>query len=151
MLFGLTSAPATFQAYIDDCLRPYIDDFHVCYLDNILIYATNEREHEDHVWKVLQKLQGFGLYCKAEKCQFGVSEVGFLGFIINSDGIGMKSDRISTIEGWATPKLVRDVQVLLGFANFYRQFIRKYAKVTLPLNELLKKTETSNTPKTSQK
>jgi len=72
MPFGLTNAPATFQAYIDDCLRPYIDDFAVCYLDDILIYSTNEKEHEDHVRKVLQRLQEFGLYCKAEKCQFGV-------------------------------------------------------------------------------
>jgi len=141
MPFGLTNAPATFQSYIDDCLRPYIDDFAVCYLDDILIYSTNEKEHEDHVRKVLQRLREFGLYCKAEKCQFGVSEVGFLGFIINSDGIGMESDRISTIEDWPTPKSIRDVQVLLGFTNFYRRFIRKYAKITLPLTELLKRTE----------
>jgi len=151
MPFGLTNGPPTFQAYIDDCLRPYINDFTVCYLDNILICSTNEKEQEDHIRKVLQRLQEFGLYCKAEKSQFGVSEVGFLGFIISSDGIGMVSDCISTIEDWPTPMSVRDIQVLLGFANFYRQFIRKYAKVTLPLTELLKKTETSNPPKTSQK
>ena len=101
--FGLTNAPATFQVYIDDCLRPYIDDFAMCYLDDILIYSTNEKEHKDHVRKVLQRLQEFGLYCKAEKCQFSVSEVCFLGFIINSNGIGMESDRISTIEDWPTP------------------------------------------------
>ena len=51
MPFGLTNAPATFQAYIDDCLRPYIDDFAVCYLDDILIYSTNEEEHEEQVEK----------------------------------------------------------------------------------------------------
>jgi hypothetical protein len=118
MPFGLTNAPATFQAYIDDCLRPYIDDFAVCYLDDILIYSTNEKLHEDHVRKVLLRLPEFGLYCKSEKCQFGVSEVGFHGFIINSDGIGMESDRISTIEDWPTLKSVRDVQVLLGYVNF---------------------------------
>jgi hypothetical protein len=78
MPFGLKNAPAVFQAYIDDCLRPYIDDFTVCYLDDILIYSTNEKEHEDHVRKVLQRLQEFGLYCKAETCQFGVPEVGIL-------------------------------------------------------------------------
>ena len=123
----------------------------MCYLDDILIYSTKEKEHEDHVRKVLQRLQEFGLCCKAEMCQFSVSEVGFLGFIINSYAIGMESDRISTIEDWPTPKSVRDVQVLLGFANFYRRFIMKYAKVTLPLTELLKETVTSNTPQTSQK
>jgi len=118
MLFGLTNAPATFQAYIDDCLRPYIDDFAVCYLDDMLIYSTNEKEHKDHVKTVLERRRQFGLYCKAEKCQFGASEIGFLRFIISSDAIGMESDRISTIEDWPTPKSIRDVQVLLGFTNF---------------------------------
>ena len=50
----------------------------------------------------------------------------------------MESDRISTIEDWPTPESVQDVQVLLGFANFYRRFIRKYAKVTAPRSNLLK-------------
>jgi hypothetical protein len=146
MPFGLTNAPATFQSYIDDCLRPYIDDFAVCYLDDILIYSTNEKEHEEHVRQVLQRLKEFGLYCKAEKCQFGVSEVGFLGFVITHDGVGMESDRIATIEDWPTPKSMRDVQVLLGFTNFYQRFIRKYAKVTLPLTELLKKADKAGEP-----
>jgi hypothetical protein len=71
MPFSLTNAPATFQAYIDELA--------VCYLDNILIYSTNEKEHEEHVRNVLQRLQEFHLYWKAEKRQFGVSEVGYLG------------------------------------------------------------------------
>jgi hypothetical protein len=87
MLFGLTHAPATFQPYIDGCLRPYIDDFTVCYLDNILIYSTNEEEPEEQVRKVLERLREFGLYGKAEKCRFGVSEVGFLRFVISPDGL----------------------------------------------------------------
>ena len=110
----------------------------MCFLDDILIYSTNEKEHEDHVRMVLQRLQDFGLYCKAEKCHCGVREVGSLGFVINSDGIGMESDRISTIEDWPTAESVWDVQVLLGFANFYRRFIRIYAKVTAPISNLLK-------------
>jgi hypothetical protein len=142
MPFGLTNAPATFQSCIDDCLRPYIEDFVVCYIDDILIYSTNEKEHEEHVRQVLQRLKEFGLYCKAEKCQFEVSEVSFLGFVITPAGVGMESDWIATIEDWPTPKSIRDVQVLLGFMNFYQKFIQKYAKVTLPLMELLKKSET---------
>jgi hypothetical protein len=138
MPFGLKNPPATFQAYIDDWLRPYIDDFTVCYLDDILIYSTNEKEHEDHIGKVLQRLQELGLYCKAEKCQFGVPEVGFVGFVINLYGIGMESDRISTIEDWPTPESVRDVKVLLGFPTFYRRFFRKCAKVTAPISNFLK-------------
>jgi len=68
---------------------------------------------------VLRKLKQFGLYCRAEKWQFGVSDVGFLGFVITPDGVGMESDRIPTIEDWLTPKSIRDVQVLLGFMNLY--------------------------------
>jgi hypothetical protein len=145
-LFGLPNAPAMFQSYNDDCIRPYIDDFAVYYLDNILIYLTNKKNHKEHVREVLQRLKKFGLYCKAEKCQFGVSEVGFLGFAITPDGVGMESDRISTIEDWPTPMSIRDDQVLLGFTNFYRRFIRKYAKVTLPLTELLQKADKAGEP-----
>jgi len=69
-----------------------------------------------------------------------------LGFVITPQGVGMESDRISTIEDWPTPKPSRDVQVLLGFTNFYRRFIQKYAKVTLPLSELLKNADTADEP-----
>jgi hypothetical protein len=67
----------------------------------------------------MQRLKEFCLNCKAEKSQFRVSEVGFLGFVITRDGVGMESDRISTIEDWPTLNSVRDVQVLLGFTNFH--------------------------------
>ena len=67
MPFALTNTPATFQSYIDDCLRPYIDDFAVCYLDDILLYSTNEKKHEELGRNVLQRLREFGLYYKAEK------------------------------------------------------------------------------------
>ena len=123
MPFGLTNAPATFQAYIDECLRSYLDDFVVCYLDDILIYSRTVEEHEEHVKQVLAKLREFGLFCKAEKCVFSVREVGFLGFVISPDGVGMEGDHVATIEDWPTPKAVRDVQVLLGFTNFYQRFI----------------------------
>jgi hypothetical protein len=149
MPFRLTNAQATFQSYIDNCLWPYIDHFEECYLDDILIDWTNEKKHEEHVRKVLERLLEFGLYCQPEMCQFGVAEVGFLGFVINSEGISMESDRITTIEDWPMPKSIRNVQVLLGFANFYQGFIRKYAKVTLPSTQLLKTTtEATRTPKT---
>jgi RNase H-like domain found in reverse transcriptase/Reverse transcriptase (RNA-dependent DNA polymerase)/Integrase zinc binding domain/Chromo (CHRromatin Organisation MOdifier) domain/Integrase core domain len=143
MPFGLTNAPATFQAYMDECLAPYIDDFAVCYLDDILIYSKDPREHEEHVCKVLAKLKEFGLYCKASKCEFSVRKVQFLGFVISEDGVAMEADRISTIEDWPAPKSVKDVQTLLGFTNFYRRFIRKYAKITAPISDLLKSTRDS--------
>ena len=138
MPFGLTNTPATFQAYIDECLRSYLDDFVVCYLDNILIYSRIVEEHEEHVKQVFAKLREFGLFCKAEKCVFSAREVRFLGFVISPDGVGLEGDRVATIEDWPTPKAVRDVQVMLGFMNFYQRFIRKYAKITAPISNLLR-------------
>jgi hypothetical protein len=135
MPFSLTNATATFQSYIDDCLRPFIDDFAVCYHHDTLIYSANEKEHEKSVHQVLQGLKEFSLCWKAEKCQFGVSEVGYLAFVITCIAVGMESDRISTMEDWPTPKSVREVQVVVGFTNFNRRFIWRYAQVTLPLTE----------------
>jgi len=114
MPFCLTNAPARFQSYIDDCLRPYIDDFTVCYPDDILIHSTHEKEHEEHVRQVLQRLQQFGHYCTAGNWQFGDSQVSLLGFVFTPEGVGMESDWISTIEDWPTANSMRDVQVFLG-------------------------------------
>jgi len=79
----LTNTPVTFQADIAKCVQPCINDFAVYYHDNILIHSANEKEHEDLVQKVLQRLQQVGHYCKAEKCRFGFWSVGCLGFVIN--------------------------------------------------------------------
>jgi len=104
MPFGRTNPPATFQSYINNCLRPYTDDFAICYVVNIPIYSTNNQDHEEHVCQVLDRLKEFSFYCKAKKCQFGVSEVALVGFSITPDGIGMESDRICRIEVCPTIK-----------------------------------------------
>jgi len=90
MPFGLTNAPEMFQAYMEDCLWPHDDDLSACYLQVILIYSTNQREHKYNFRKVLQCLQNFGLYSKTVRCQFRVREVGFLGFVNNLEGIAME-------------------------------------------------------------
>jgi hypothetical protein len=114
----------------------------VCYLPDILIYSANEEEHKEQALKVPERLRDFALYGKAERCRFGDSEVGLLGFTISPDGITMESDRIS-IEDWPTPEYIRDLQVLPVFTNFNRLFIRNYAKVTMPISDLLKTVENS--------
>jgi len=90
MPLGLTHAPAAFQAYIDNSLRPVIDDFAVCYVDDILIYSTDQEEYEEHVRNVRERLQEFGLYTNVKSCHLGDKEVSFLGFISSPDGIGME-------------------------------------------------------------
>jgi len=136
--FNVTTTPRPFQSCIDDCLRPYIDNFAVYYLNNILIFWTNEMEHEKHVYHLLQGVMDLSLICKAGKSQFCVLEAGFLGFVNTLDWVGKEIDLISTLMDSTTSKSNRDVPLLLKFICFYRMFIRKYAYLTIPLTELLK-------------
>ncbi|KAH0614368.1 uncharacterized protein H6S33_000004 [Morchella sextelata] len=139
MPFGLTNAPATFQVFMNDTLRTHLDDFCTVYLDDILICSNTEEEHQRHFNTILDKLQAAGLHCKPEKCEFHVDRTEYLGYIISGEGVTMATDKTKAIQEWKTPTSVHDIQVFLGFANFYRRFIRDYSKVVSPMTNILKK------------
>ena len=139
MPFGLCNAPASFQAFVNDTLREYLDTFLVVYLDDILVFFKSEEEHTTHVKMVLKKLEQANLSLKLEKCDFDVSSVQFLGFTIGQSTIAMDEDKIAAIREWSAPKNVHDIQVFLGFSNFYRRFIKDYSKRCVALTALLKK------------
>ena len=138
MPFGLTNAPTTFQAYINRALAGLVDVTCVVYLDDILIYSNSREEHVRHVCKVLARLHKFALYGSIKKCEFFTQEVEFLGFIVSTAGVAMDPRRVSAVADWPTPKTFHDVQSFLGFANFYRRFIKHYSKVVSPLTALMK-------------
>ncbi|RKK72672.1 hypothetical protein BFJ68_g18271, partial [Fusarium oxysporum] len=139
MPFGLTNAPATFQRMINNVLRQYLDVFVVCYLDDILIFSDNEEEHKEHVHKVLKALQDANLLVEPEKSHFHVKEVDFLGHTITPGEIRMERKKISAVADWPKPTTVKEVQSFLGFANYYRRFIKDFSKIANPLTELTKK------------
>jgi hypothetical protein len=87
MPFGLTNGPASFQHYVNDALREYLDIFCTAYLDDILIYSNSLKEHEKHVRQVLERLREFGLQADIAKCEFHVQEVKYLGLIVGTNGI----------------------------------------------------------------
>lgn len=139
MPFGLTNAPATFQRMINHVLRQYLDIFVVCYLDDILIFSDNEEEHREHVHKVLKALQDAKLLVEPEKSHFHVKEVDFLGHTITPGEIRMDRKKISAVRDWPLPTSVKEVQSFLGFANYYRRFIKNFSGIANPLTELTKK------------
>jgi RNase H-like domain found in reverse transcriptase/Reverse transcriptase (RNA-dependent DNA polymerase)/Integrase zinc binding domain/Chromo (CHRromatin Organisation MOdifier) domain len=139
MPFGLCNAPGTFQHFANDKFRDFLDEFLVIYLDDLLIYSNTLEEHKRHVRLVLERLQEAGLYIKPQKCQFHVKKVSFLGFMISSDGIHMDPAKVEAILGWERPKSAHDTLVFLGFANFYRRFIKNYSKIAAPLTNLTRK------------
>jgi hypothetical protein len=139
MPFGLCNAPATCQAFLSNILRPYLDEFCVCYVDDILVYSKTREEHVKHVKKIIEALEEAQLYLKGEKCEFFKQEVTFLGYVITPNGMQMDKSKVEAVEKWEYPTSIKELQRFLGFANFYRRFIKNYAKESAKLYEFLKK------------
>jgi Reverse transcriptase (RNA-dependent DNA polymerase) len=135
MPFGLTNAPSVFQALMNDVFREFLDDFVMVYLDEIIIYSKSEEEHLQHVEKELQKLKNHNLFGKLSKCHFNVTEVVFLGHVVNVEGIKMQKSKVEAIQKWPRPKIVRDLQYFLGIANYYRRYITNFSTLAAPLTK----------------
>uniref|UniRef100_A0A8C6Q666 Gypsy retrotransposon integrase-like protein 1 n=2 Tax=Nothobranchius TaxID=28779 RepID=A0A8C6Q666_NOTFU len=136
MPFGLTNAPAVFQSLVNSVLGDYLNQFVTVYLDDILIFSKSPTEHRQHVRAVLQRLLENRLYVKAEKCEFHVPSVKFLGFILESGRLKTDPDKIQSVLSWPTPTTRKQLQRFLGFANFYRRFIKNYSQTAAPLTQL---------------
>ncbi|KAG1934069.1 retrotransposable element [Pimephales promelas] len=134
--FGLVNAPAVFQALVNDVLRDMLNVFVFVYLDDILIFSPSLQVHVQHVRRVLQRLLENRLFVKAEKCSFHVPSVTFLGSVISAEGISMDSSKVQAVVDWPVPDSRVALQRFLGFANFYRRFIRNFSQVAAPLTAL---------------
>ncbi len=142
MPFGLTNAPAVFQALINDVLRDMLNKFVFVYLDDILIFSRSLQEHVSHVRKVLGRLLENHLYVKPEKCEFHTTNTQFLGFIIRPGQVRMDPKKVQAVLDWPVPTTVKEVQRFIGFANFYRKFVRNFSSVVAPLTALTKGSST---------
>jgi hypothetical protein len=125
----------------------YLDKFIGVFIDDILVYSHNEQEHEEHLKKVLQRLRDCQLYAKVSKYEFWISEVLFLGHIINRDGLAIDPKKVAAILDWKAPKDVRRIKSFIGKVDYYRCFIEGFSKITKPITTLLaKKVEFNWTP-----
>ncbi|KAK3538562.1 hypothetical protein QTP86_006724 [Hemibagrus guttatus] len=143
MPYGLANAPSVFQDFMHEVLRDFLHKFVVVYIDDILIYSRSMADHQRHVAEVLHRLRDHNLFLKAEKCLFHQPTVQFLGYVIDHSGVRMDEKKVTAVRDWPAPTTVKELQRFLGFANFYRRFIRGYSSVTSPLTNLLR-----NKPKT---
>ena len=151
MPFGLSNAPATFQGYVNKILAEKLDIFVVVYLDDILIYTKDSGQpHVEAVRWVLDQLRKHSLFANLKKCRFHQDEIRFLGYVVSSKGISMEAKRIEVVKDWPEPKSVRDIQVFLGFANFYQQFIQGFSRIAAPLTSMLKTTGSPDEPAPSR-
>ena len=106
-----------------------VEGWVVIYMDDILVFSKDEKEHETHVQRILAKLREHKLSLKPEKCWFSKKEIDFLGLIISEDSIKMDPGKVRAIKEWPIPTTKRELQQFLGFVNFYQQFVESYAKI----------------------
>ncbi len=137
MPFGLSNSPSVFQAYINDVFRDMLNRGVIVYIDDILVYSDSLENHIQQVRAALQRLIEHQLYAKMEKCEFHQTQVSFLGYIISSEGVAMDDKKVQFVLNWPQPKTVKELQRFLGFANFYRRFIRNFSTIAAPLTSLL--------------
>ena len=139
--FGLANASGTFQKYINHTLRDFLDDFCSAYIDDILIYTDGSlAQHKEQVKRVLQHLREARLQIDIDKCKFHVQSTKYLGFILEAGkGLQIDPEKVSALQAWEAPTSVQAVQAFLGFANFYRHFIKDFSRIAAPLTGLTKK------------
>ena len=137
--FGLTNAPATFQGLMHAVLMPFLDDFVLVYLDDIMIYSRTWEEHLQQISAVLDRLREHKLYAKLSKCEFGRLKAEFLGHIVSDMGIGVDPKKVEAVQAWPPLENTHDLRAFLGLANYYRRFVENCSKITLPLTRMLKK------------
>ena len=138
MLFRLTNAPATFQAYINRALAGLVDIICIVYLNDILVFSQTQEAYIKHIYAVLNKLQRAKLYTNPKKYNLFISEIEFLGHIMSKEGISIDNSRVEVVKQWPTPKSYHNIQVFIRFMNYYCCFICEYSGITQPLTDLLK-------------
>ncbi|OQN95116.1 hypothetical protein B0A48_18806, partial [Cryoendolithus antarcticus] len=140
MPMGLTNAPASCQALVNNVLRDLLDVTVFAYMDDILVFTKGSlQQHTRDVQAVFERLSTTSFKTAPEKCEFHKKSVKFLGFIIGTDGIKIDPEKTTSIREWPTPACVKDIQSFLGLANYNRKFIKDYSKIAQPMTELTKK------------
>lgn len=118
--FGLSNAPTNFQGYVNKILFEKLDIFVIIYLDDIFIYTKNlGQAHIDVVCWILEQLQKHSFYTNLKKYCFYSNEMRFLRYVISAQGVRIKDKKIKVAKNWPKPRSICNIQVFIGFTNFY--------------------------------
>ena len=139
MPFGLMNAPTAFMYLMHRVFRPYLDQFIVVFVDDILIYSQSEREHENNLRVVLQLLRDNQLYAKFSKYEFWLTEVRFLRHMVSTSGVSVDPEKVEAVMSWERPNSVFKIPSFLGLVGYYRRFIEDFSLLATPMTKLTRK------------
>lgn len=139
MPFGLKNAPATFQRAMNHVLAGLIGEKCFVYLDDVVIYASSLKDHENKLAEVFQRLAQNNLKLQPDKCEFLRKEVAYLGHLISENGVKPNPSKVAVIKEFPKPRNPKDIKSFLGLVGYYRRFIENFSKLSKPLTSLLKK------------
>jgi len=138
MFFGMTNLPVTFQMMINKILRNLINERKVAaFVDDVLVGTETEEGYDEIIEEILRRLEENDLYIKPEKCVWKVRKIEFLGVVIRPNRIEIEEEKVDGVLSWPQPKNVKDIRKFLGLANYYRRFIKDFARVARLINVLI--------------
>ena len=140
MAFGLATAPATFQRLMQATMSDFLFEFLLVYLDDLLVYSETFEQHLAQLDKILTRIEQAGLTLKASKCKFLRRKVTYLGHSVSADGLACDDEKIEAVKNWATPTTAKEVRTFVGFASYYRRFVKGFANIAGPLHDLITNT-----------
>lgn len=139
MPFGLTKASAIFQLLFDTLIEPKMEPDVFIYLDDIIIVTDIFEDHRNWLSIVLKKIKDANLNLNAAKCKFCCSPVKYLGYMVDNNGLLVDPDKVSSVLEYPVRENVKELRRFLGMSTWHRKYIHNFARITDPLNLLLKK------------
>lgn len=136
MPFGLRNAPATFQRL----MNMVVGDLEGCsvYLDDVVIYSDNWKNHLDRIEKLFDRLARAQLTINLAKCEFAKATVTYLGRVVGQGTVSLVRAKVQAIDDYAPPPTKKALMRFLGLVGYYRCFCRNFSTVVAPLTNLLK-------------
>lgn len=141
MPFGQTNAPIVFMDLMNQMFQPYLDQFTIAFVHDILIYSRSRVDSEAHLRITLQTLQEHRLYTKLSKCEFCPSKVVYLGHVMSGLGIVVDLGKVEVVLRSKCRTTAMEIQSFLCLAGYYKRFIQGFSSIVVLLTQLTRKGE----------
>ena len=136
LAFGLCNSPATFQRVMDHCFADMNLKNMYIYIDDLVVFSSSFSEHLEMLRKVFLRIRECGLKLAPQKCELAKELVELLGFVVSREGLQTDPAKVEKVRDWPIPTSPKELFSFLGFAGYYRRFVKGFASISRPLNEL---------------